>query len=172
MGGRLSGAVALVIMAALAAITFIVLWLVFPNNGHYTALIAIGALALVYALITYPLQAFTSDPTPVRAAGWGLFGMGGAVLLLTILLDAPAGSSIVSQLVGTFLVLIVLLIGFVGAAWRGRARAADTSRQKSQESWRQKPVTSAFSYSSANPPAIAPPPPPPGAPPPGASGGS
>ncbi|MCI4345505.1 MAG: hypothetical protein L3K07_01935 [Thermoplasmata archaeon] len=172
LGGRLSGAVALVIIVVLAAIVFLAVWLAFPNDGHFVGLLAIGVLALVLALLTYFLQAAASDPNPVRAAGWGLFGMGGAILLLTILLDAPASVSTGSKLAGVFVVLVALAIGFLGAAWRGRTRATETNRQQSQASWRQKPVTSAFSYSSANPPAVAPPPPPPGTPPPGASGGA
>ncbi|MCI4363526.1 MAG: hypothetical protein L3K13_04390 [Thermoplasmata archaeon] len=170
LAGRLSGAVALGIIVVLAAIVFFALWLAFPNDGHFAGLLAIGALALVFAFLTYFLQAFTSDPNPVRAAGWGLFGMGGAVLLLTLLLDAPASVSTGAKLAGVAIVLVVLLFGFLGAAWRGRTRATETNRQRAQASWRQKPVSSAFSYSSAQPPAVAPPPPP-GTPPPGASGG-
>lgn len=141
-----------------AILTFVVAWLALPGQNHYAALLLIGALALVYAIVSYFARALTSDPTPLRAASWGFYGLGAAVLLLAITADAPPGTSIVVQLVGVIVVLIVLFVGFAGAAWRGRATASDRDRAQKQEAWRQQPAASAFSYSTATPPAVGPPP--------------
>ncbi|MCI4334872.1 MAG: hypothetical protein L3K04_04530 [Thermoplasmata archaeon] len=168
-GGRIPAAAAMAIVAAIAVISFIAVWLAFPGQNHFTALIGIGILALLYSVVSYFAQALTASPAPLRAAGWGLFGMGGAVLLLAIVLDVPSGTDVIWQLLGAVLVLVVLLIGFTGAAWRGRALGADRRREQNQAAWRSRPAASAFGYSSANPPAVAPPPTA-GSPPPGPGG--
>ncbi|HEV2449412.1 MAG TPA: hypothetical protein VGU43_03255 [Thermoplasmata archaeon] len=156
--GRLSTFAALGAVFGVAVLTFVIAWLAFPGQNHYGALLVIGALALVYAVLSYFVRAFAVDPTPLRAASWGFYGLGAAVLLLAITVDAPPGTGIIAQLVGVIVVLIVLFVGFAGAAWRGRATASDRSRADRQAAWRQQPVASAFSYSTANPPAVGPPP--------------
>jgi hypothetical protein len=156
--GRIPTLAAMGSLFAVAILTFVIVWLAFPGQNHYGALIDIGILALIYSLLTYLVRAFTVDPTPLQAAGWGLYGLGAAVLILAVVFDAPPGSNIVGQLIGVIVVLIVLFVGFLGAAWRGRTNASDRARAQGREAWRQQPVGSAFSYSTANPPAVGPPP--------------
>jgi hypothetical protein len=156
--GRIPTIVAMGSIFGIAVITFVIAWLASPGQNHYGALILIGILALIYSLLTYLVRAFTIDPTPLQGAGWGFYGLGAAVLILAVVFDAPPGSSIIGQLLGVIVVLIVLFVGFLGAAWRSRTNASDRNRAQGREAWRQQPVSSAFSYGTANPPAVGTPP--------------
>lgn len=153
-----------------AALVFVALYLTLTANMHYWALIGIGIIALVFALGSYLMESVSRDPTAQRSLAWGFFGLGFAVLLLTIGLGPTYGVlPTVSALWGLVVVIVVLIIAVALIAWRGRAVRATANQQVARAAWRNEPAPSAFSYAAANAPSVpstAPPPPPSGGSPP------
>lgn len=156
----------------IAGLLFYAIYLLLPASMHFWALITIGILAIVFALGSYLMESVSRDPTAQRSLAWGFFGMGFAVLILTLGLGPSYGVlSTIAMLLGLVVVLIVLVIAVALIAWRGRAVRATQNQQVPRAAWRNEPTPSAFSYAAANAPsvpAVAPPPSPPGgsAPPP------
>lgn len=168
-GGMLLTALFLV----LAAVVFLFLYYLFPQNQHYTALLAIGVVALFFALGSYLAESLSRNPSAQRSLAWGFFGMGFAVLFLTVGLGPYYISSIstLDQLEGLIILLVMLIVSVALIVWRGRAVRATQNEQISRQGWRAESAPSAFSYAAANSPgapATAPPPPsaPPTSPPP------
>jgi len=148
-----------------AALVFLLLYLAFPQSQHFWGLIWIGIVALIFALASYFAEAASREPTFQRSLAWGFFGMGFAVLFLTIGLAPSYGISLGSwQYLGLLLVVIALAVAVGGMVWRSRAVSNTAARQVVREEWRERPAPSAFSYAAANSPSVpvtaAPPPPP------------
>jgi MFS family permease len=170
---RWSGALLTALFLILAIVVFLLFYYAFPTNQHYTALLLIGSVSLVFALGSYLMESFSRDPTYQRSLAWGFFGMGFAVLFLTVGLGPYYISSIttIDQLIGLAILLVVLIVTVVLIAWRIRAVRATENQQVPRAAWRNEPAPSAFSYAAANSPSVpttAPPPdanPPPSSPP-------
>ena len=151
-----------------AAILFAAIYLSLPGQQHFWALITIGILAIVFALGSYLMESLSREPTAQRSLAWGFFGMGFAVLLLSVGLAPTYGLMTVSlALFDLVVVLVVLIVAVALIAWRGRAVRATENQQVSRGTWRNEPAPSAFSYATANAPSVpttAPPPPTPNPP--------
>lgn len=167
---RWSGLVLTVLFLVIAAVLFTAIYLSLPGQQHYWALITIGILSLIFALASYLLESASREPTAQRSLAWGFFGMGFAVLFLTVGLAPTYGLMTAALALYSFVVILaVLLVTVALIAWRGRAVRATENQQVSRASWRNEPAPSAFSYATANSPstpATAPPPPAPSPPPP------
>lgn len=154
-GGRWSGLVLTAIFLVAAAILFYLVYVALPSSEHFYGLVWIGILALVFAIGSYLAESFSRDPTGQRSLAWGFFGMGFAVLFLTLGLAPSYGVSLGNwQLLGLLLTLIALgvAVGLIG--WRMRALQATARRETVREAWRDRPVPSAFSYAAANAPSV------------------
>jgi hypothetical protein len=164
-----------VIFLAIAVIVFYLVYLVLPQNQHFYGLLWIGILALILAIVCYLAESFSRDPTAQRSLAWGFFGMGFAVLFLSLGLAPSYGVALgVWQLVGLLVTAIALGISVALIFWRQRAVQGTASREAVREQWRERPAPSAFDYAAAHAPSVpstAPPPPSPGTgtPPPGGS---
>jgi len=158
------------IFLLIAALIFATLYYAFPASNHWYALIGIGIIALVFSLGSYFAEAASREPTIQRSLAWGFFGMGFAVLLITVGIGPMYGIlTMVIALVGLVLVLAVLFITVGLMMWRVRAVQRTALREAPRESWRKEPTPSALSYStatSASVPVVTPPPPPAQSPPP------
>jgi hypothetical protein len=153
----------------IAALVFGATYYLLPQSNHYFALITIGVLALVFALGSYLAEASSRQPTIQRALGWGFFGMGFTVLIVSIALG-PTYSVLttVTALIGLAIVVAVLAISVGLMMWRVRSVAQTEAREAPREAWREEPSPSALSYATATSPsvpAVTPPPPSPGPPP-------
>jgi peptidoglycan/LPS O-acetylase OafA/YrhL len=169
-----SGALLTALFLVLAAVIFLLIYYTFTANQHYTALLLIGVVSLIFALGCYLAESLSRDPSYQRSLAWGFFGMGFAVLFLTVGLGQYyLGSSVVSttdQLTGLAILLVVLIVSVALIAWRVRAVRATQNQQIPRAAWRNEAAPSAFSYAAANSPSVpttAPPPPasPPSSPP-------
>ncbi len=163
-----SGAVLTVLFLVIAALVFAAIYVTLPGTSHFYALLAIGIVALVFSLGSYMAEAASREPTAQRSLAWGFFGMGYAVLLLTIGLGPYYGVlSAVWQLWGLVIVVATLFVSVFLVAWRGRAVRATANQQIPRAAWRNEPAPSAFSYAAAKSPSVptTAPPPPPAAPP-------
>ena len=167
-GGWLLTALFLVI----AAVLFFAIYLAIPqpSGTHYNALLFIGVLSLILALTSYLAESFSRDPTAQRSLAWAFFGMGFAVLLLSVGLGPSYGITTMLQAIeGLLVVLVVLAITIALIVWRTRAVSATKTEMVSRDAWKREPAPSAFTYASANAPSVpatSPPVPPAGADPP------
>jgi hypothetical protein len=161
-----SGIVLTVIFLVVAAILFYLVYLALPQNQHFGGLLWIGILSLIFALLCYFAESFSRQPSAQRSLAWGFFGMGFAVLFLTLGLAPSYGISLGTwQLIGLLFTAIALGVSIALIAWRGRAVQATAARQAVREQWRERPAPSAFDYAAARSPSVpatTPPPPPPG----------
>ena len=159
---RWSGLALLAIFLVLAVVLFTAIYLSLPGQQHYWALITIGVLSLVFSLGSYLLESLSREPTAQRSLAWGFFGMGFAVLFLTVGLAPTYGLvSAVLALYSIVILLVVLIVAVALIAWRGRAVRATENQQVARAAWRNEPAPSAFSYATANAPSVpatAPPP--------------
>ena len=159
---RWSGLVLTVLFLVVAAVLFAAIYLSLPGQQHYWALILIGILSLVFAIGSYLLESLSREPTAQRSLAWGFFGMGFAVLFLTVGLAPTYGLlTAVLALYSLLILLVVLVIAVALIVWRGRAVRATENQQVSRAAWRNEPAPSAFSYATANAPSVpstAPPP--------------
>ncbi len=159
----------------IAAVLFALVYVLLPGSMHFYGLVWIGILALIISLVCYLAESLAREPSYQRSLAWGFFGLGFAVLYLTIGLAPSYGVSIGTawQLAGLLVTTIVLAIAVVGMMWRARSVAAVRPREAQREQWRDRPAPSAFSYAAANSPSVpvtaAPPPPAAGPRPPGGS---
>jgi hypothetical protein len=149
-----------------AAILFFLIYLALPGSQHFGALLWIGILSLVFAIGCYLAESVSRDPSAQRSLAWAFFGLGFAVLYLTIGLAPSYGVALGTwQLIGILLTTIALAVAIGLVAWRIRAVQATKVQESVREQWRERPAPSAFSYAAANSPAVpataAPPPSPP-----------
>ena len=167
---RWGGLVLTVIFLVIAAVLFAAVYLSLPGQQHYWALITIGILSLLFALGSYLLESISREPTAQRSLAWGFFGMGFAVLFLTVGLAPTYGlMTTVLALYSFVFLLVILVIAVALIAWRGRAVRATQYQQVARAAWRNEPAPSAFSSATANAPSVpttAPPPTSPNPPPP------
>jgi MFS family permease len=138
-----------------AALVFAAIYLTITSDHGFWALITIGIVALVFALGSYLMESVSRQPDAQRSLAWGFFGMGFAVLILTIALGPTYGVlSTVNMLWGLASVLAVLIIAVALIAWRIRAVRATENQQVSRTAWREEPAPSAFSYAAGNAPSV------------------
>jgi MFS family permease len=155
--GTWNGWVLTAVFLALAILIFVAIYFAFPDNQHYTALLLIGVLCLLFALFSYLAEALSREPTSQRSLAWGFFGMGFSVLYLTVILGPYYVSGILNpfaQLLTIILLTIVLAIAVVGIVWRMRAVRATENQMVSRGSWQKEPAPSAFSYAAAKSPSV------------------
>ncbi|HTW40388.1 MAG TPA: hypothetical protein VMF04_06015 [Thermoplasmata archaeon] len=159
---KTNAAVLTAIFLVVAAILFYLVYLALPSSQHFYGLLWIGILALIFAVVCYLAESLSRDPAAQRSLAWGFFGMGFAVLFLTIGLAPSYGVSLGTwQLIGLLLTAIALGISIALVGWRLRAVQATQSREAVRDQWRERPAPSAFSYAAANSPSVpqtAPPP--------------
>jgi len=153
-----------------AILLFTLVYLSFPANQHWGALLIIGSLALVFGLTCYLSQSFSRDPAAQRSLAWGFGGMGFATLFLSVGLGNYYGvESLTGMLVGLIILVILLAITVALGTWRARTVGAMAHRETARATWRKETPVSAFSYNTANSPSVpatAPPPSSPSATPP------
>jgi len=163
---RWSGALLTALFLILAVVLFLLFYLEFTSSQHYTALLLIGSVSLVFALGCYLVESFSREPTYQRSLAWGFFGMGFAVLFLTVGLGPYYGiTSTTSALEGLIVLLVVLIVTVALIAWRVRAVRATQNQQVPRAEWRTETPPSAFSYAAANAPSVPSTAPPPATPP-------
>jgi hypothetical protein len=152
-----------VLFLVIAALLFVVVYLLFPGSSHFYGLIWIGILALILAAASYLAESASRDATYQRSLAWGFFGLGFADLYLTLGLAPSYGVALGTwQYVGLLLTTVALAVGVGLIAYRQRTVAAEAPREAQRADWRARPAPSAFSYAAANSPAVpatAPPPP-------------
>jgi len=170
----LSGVLLAIILLAIAALLFVLIYLALPGDGHLGALLWIGVLALIFAGGTYLGRALTDDPGPLRLATFGFLGLGFAVLLLSIGVgpDPDGVVSTLARIVGLIIVLLALAGVVAFAMWRSGSGERELQRQEHREAWDRSTPPSAFDYAAAQ--QVAPPPSPtaaPSPPPPPSTGG-
>ncbi len=163
-----SATVLSVLFVVIAVLVFAALYVTLPGSQHFYGLLAIGIVALFFALGCYLAEAVSRQPTAQRSLAWGFFGMGFAVLFLTIGLGPYYNVlSTMWQLWGLVILVVVLFVSVALIAWRGRAVRATANQQVPRQAWRNEPAPSAFSYAAAQGPSVpATAPPPPSNPPP------
>ncbi len=146
-----------------AALIFAAIYLTVTSDHGFWALIAIGVVSLFFSAGAYLMESVSRQPTAQRSLAWGFFGMGFAVLLLTVGLGPTYGVlSTLGMIYGLIIVLVALIIAVALIGWRVRAVRATQNLEVSRSAWRSEPPTSAFSYAAANSPSVpatAPPPP-------------
>jgi hypothetical protein len=151
---------------ALAVVLFLLFYYAFPQNQHYTALLLIGIVSLIFALGCYLAESISRNPSYQRSLAWGFFGMGFAVLFLTVGLGpyyVPSVVSTVAALEGLVVLIVVLIVTVFLIGWRVRAVRATENQQVPRAAWRTETAPSAFSYAAATAPSVpttSPPPPP------------
>src|SRR5580658_7752732 len=152
---RWSGILLTVIFLVVAALLFFIIYIAFPTDQHFGGLLWIGILALIFAILSYLAESFSKDPSAQRSLAWGFFGMGFAVLFLTIGLAPSYGISLgIWQYVGLLFTAIALAISVALIGWRLRALRSTASREAVREQWHERPAPSAFSYATANSPSV------------------
>ncbi|MFZ1022513.1 MAG: hypothetical protein WAN87_00045 [Thermoplasmata archaeon] len=159
-GSKVAAWIVAAILLVVGILLFYGIYLVVTS--HFYALLTIGILAVVFALVAYLSESISRQPSVQRAAAWGFYGMGFAILLLTIGLNPGATLSTGWQITGLILVLVLLAVSIAGVGWRFRAVATEQGRQAEHSNWQARPPPSAFSYTAGgptNPPVPAAPPP-------------
>lgn len=152
------------ILVVVAAALFLGIYLAVPDLNHFYALLAIGAIALVFAAFAYLAQSFSRDPVVQRAATLGFLGMGFVVLFLDVAFGGEGDTpSFLARLAGLIVLALLLAVALGGMMWRAQGRRTDAVRDERRDSWAQRPAASAFDYPAAR--AVAPPPASPSAPP-------
>ena len=153
---RWSGAVLTVLFLAFAVVVFLLIYYAFPADQHYTGLLLIGVVSLIFAIGCYLAESVSRDPSYQRSLAWGFFGMGFAVLFLTVGLGPYyiSGITVVEQLAGLLIILVVLIVSVFLIAWRVRAVRATENQQIPRAAWRNEPAPSAFSYATAQSPSV------------------
>jgi hypothetical protein len=158
-GSKVAAWVVAAILLVVGVLLFYGIYLVVTN--HFYALLTIGIVAVVFALVAYLAESISRQPSVQRAAAWGFYGMGFAVLLLTIGLNPGTTLTAGWQITGLIIVLVLLAASIAGVGWRYRSTASEQSRQTERTTWESKSPPSAFSYTTGgptNPPVPTPPP--------------
>lgn len=155
---RISGSVFVGVMLAIAAVLFYLVWFL-ESAQPFVALVAIGALALLFGLVAYLLEALVARPVIGQAVSWGFLGMGFVILFGTAgLYNDPSVAFVPTRLgllLGTLIALAVTVLGFY---WRSGQVSAEDQRVSQRKEWQARPPVSAFDYPAARPPEVAPPP--------------
>ena len=150
-----SGMLLTALFLVAAVLLFALIYVALPSHQHFWALILIGVVALFLSLGSYLAEALSREPTAQRSLAWGFFGLGFAVLFLTIGLGPYYGLlSTVYTLLGLLLTVAALIITVALIAWRGRAVRRTENREVSRQAWRDETAPSAFQYAAANSPSV------------------
>lgn len=155
--GKTSGWLLTALFLVIAILVFVAIYLTFPDNQHYTALLLIGVISLILAVGCYLAESLSREPTAQRSLAWGFFGMGFSVLFLTVGLGPYYISGILSpvtQLVSLIVLAVVLIVSVALISWRVRAVRATENQMVSRGSWEREPAPSAFAYATANSPSV------------------
>lgn len=155
--GKTSGMLLTAVFLILAILLFVTIYFALPDNQHYGALLIIGVLSLVFSVSCYFAEALSAEPTAQRSLAWGFFGMGFAVLFLSVGLGPYYINGILSpieQLVGLIVLTVFLALAVVFIVWRTRAVRATENEMVSRAAWHNEPAPSAFSYGTANSPSV------------------
>jgi len=146
-----------------AALLFYGIYLVFPQNHEFTALLLIGSISLVFALGCYLSESISRDPTAQRSLAWAFLAMGFATLFLTVGLGPTYGvESTLNMIIGLIVLIVLLMITIALIAWRMRGVDQTAHREVARQAWQKEVPVSALSYSTANSPSVpttVPPPP-------------
>src|SRR5208282_3649933 len=67
-----------------AALLFALIYITVPQNHEFTALLLIGVVALLFALVCYLAESASRDPAAQRSLAWGFLAMGFATLFLSV----------------------------------------------------------------------------------------
>jgi hypothetical protein len=153
--GRIAPVVLAGLLGFVAFLLFLGVYLALPGFNHFYALVTIGVLALLFAIVSYFTQALSADSALQRAFSWGFAAMGFALLYLSVLLPLNTGITFLGQLTALIVLTLFLIIWIVGIGWGLRSRGAMTQRSVQREAWASHPPPSAFSYGSS--PSAAPP---------------
>jgi len=156
--GAVAGAVLVLLFLVVAGLIFFGVYITVTGPVHFLALLTIGFIALVFALVAYFAQALSRQPTVQRGLAFGLGAFGFAVLFLSgaaLPWLYPHDNLISLGLQVVLLIfLVILLMGPVAAAaMAGRHRESDARRAESRAEWASHPAPSALSYASGQPPA-------------------
>jgi hypothetical protein len=141
------------IFLAIAALIMILIYVSFPANDHVTALLGMGVVALVFALIAY----FASSLSPTSLTGnlswWGLAGLGFALIVLTLGFapDADIGG-FGNRILGFILTLLALAAVVASAYWMRVSKAGVAKESQARAEWAAKPPANALDYPQAAPP--------------------
>ncbi len=147
---RLAGLVLGLLLLAAAAILFYLVYAAFPAHDHFGGLLAIGILSLLFALGSYFGEAFSREPVTQRTLAWAFFGLGFAVLFLTIAIGPTYGAiNATWQLIGLLITLVVLIVAVALISWRTAALQRTEKRMVARKAWDEEPAPSAFAYATA-----------------------
>lgn len=167
---RWSGPLLTGLFLAAAVLLFALIYYALPYQQHYGALLLIGVLSLFFSLGSYLAESLSRQPTAQRSLAWGFFGLGFAILFLSIGLGPTYGLlSTLLMLLGLLVTVVALIVAVAFIAWRGRAARRTENREIPRQQWRSETPSSAFSYAAANSPSVPEAAPAPGSPP--SSGG-
>jgi hypothetical protein len=154
---RLGGWLLTGLFLAIAIVIFATVYLAFtgPNGTHYDALLIIGVLAVILALVSYLAESFSRDPTAQRSLAWAFFGMGFATLFLAVGLGPTYGiTTMLQALEGLIVVAVFFAVAIALIVWRARALRATENELTARDAWKREPAPSAFSYATANAPSV------------------
>lgn len=144
-----------ILFVVAAALFFFGVYLALPGDQHFGALLVIGTLALIFAVISYLAESLSRDPSAQRSLAWAFLGMGFATLFFTVGLGSYYGvETMLTMVVGLVVLLLLLIVAVTGVAWRLRTVAAEAPRQAARATWRAEAPVSALSYASANSPTV------------------
>lgn len=161
----ISAIVLTVLFLVAAALLFYGIYLALPSNQHFGALLLIGSLALVFAVVSYLVESLSRDPTAQRSLAWAFMAMGFATLFFSVGLGNYYGVETVgNMLLGLIVLILLLVVAVAGIAWRMRSVAAEAPREVARAAWRAEAPVSALSYTTANSPSVPVTPPTPSAP--------
>lgn len=149
---RFAAPLILAILLIAAAVLFLGIYLIFPASGHAFALLLIGILGVVFAVIAYLLESVSREPSLQRATAWGFYAFGFAVVFLTVGLNPSGYLNLTDQVIGLVVTLVLLAASIALIAWRYRSVAAVAPREAERATWRASTPASAFDYSTAHAP--------------------
>jgi hypothetical protein len=154
---RISGAVFAAILLVVAALLFYFVYLVVSPTSAFQALLWIGFLALVFALVAYLMESAVAQPLLARAVSWGFMGMGFTVLFVTIGLYPDSSVTTTNRIELAIGALVLLAIAVLGVYWRSGQLPAEAQRNESRAAWQARPTVSAFDYTTSRPADVPPP---------------
>jgi hypothetical protein len=147
-GAKISGVAIALVLTAIVVLIGLAIYVTFPTTGnHFWALVAIGILGIIVALLAVFVQAMSRDPAMARAASWGSYFFGVVVLFGAGLVapdyiftgnSADTGMTFVGlRIVYFILVLFIVVAGLLVMRWRLYAKASDIRREANRSAWRQ-----------------------------------
>jgi MFS family permease len=162
MAERVGGWLLTALFLIAAILLFGAIYFALPQNQHFSGLLTIGVLSLVFSIGSYLAESFSREPTAQRSLAWGFFGMGFAVLFLTIGLGPTYGTlSLAGQVIGLLLLVVALAVAVGLIGWRRQAVRSTEGQLAARRAWRPESAPSALNYAAATSPTVPRTPPPP-----------